>query len=141
VGQCAPPDAGSPKALDSASRPADRGAFFECYGGTNANRNGHRNLAFFGDGSDRKADVHGAHNKTWGTESRPMRNYLIYTANYRDHLKIVVVSLIASIIVVAVGIAARPSLPDMSTVLEARAPILKAGEPVIWSGSDQIKVR
>jgi hypothetical protein len=50
-------------------------------------------------------------------------------------------SLIAGIIVVTVGIAARPSLPDMSTQLESRAPVLKAGQPVIWSGNDGSTIR
>ena len=70
-----------------------------------------------------------------------MKNYLITTANLRGHLKMAMVSFIASGGVVTVGIAARPSLPDMSTRLEARAPMLKAGKPVIWTFSNQIKVR
>ena len=43
---------------------------------------------------------------------------------------------ILGIVVVGIGIAARPTAPDMSTQLEARAPVLKAGQPVIWSGSE-----
>ena len=70
-----------------------------------------------------------------------MDNYSITTANLRGHLKMAIVSLIASGSAVAVGTAARPGLPDMSTRLEARAPILKVDKPVIWTGSDQIKVR
>jgi hypothetical protein len=70
-----------------------------------------------------------------------MNNYTIATADRLTHLKIVVVSLIAGIIVVGVGIAARPELPDMSTRLEARAPVLKADKPVNWSQADRITIR
>jgi hypothetical protein len=69
------------------------------------------------------------------------KNYSIATADRTTHLKIVVVSLIAGIVVVVGGIAARPSLPDMSTQLEARAPVLKAGKPVIWTSSEQTTIR
>ena len=70
-----------------------------------------------------------------------MNNYKLATADRLTHLKIVVMSLVAGIIVVTIGIAARPQLPDMSTQLEARAPMLKAGQPVTWSRSDQITIR
>ncbi len=70
-----------------------------------------------------------------------MNNYSIASADRTTHLKVVVVSLIAGIIVVGVGIAARPNLPDMSTRLEARAPVLKAGQPVIWTSSEQTTIR
>jgi hypothetical protein len=70
-----------------------------------------------------------------------MNNYTLRTADRLTHLKIVVVSLVAGIVVVGVGIAARPSLPDMSTQLEARAPVLKAGQPVIWTQADQVTIR
>ena len=56
-----------------------------------------------------------------------MNNSSIRTADRLTHLKIVVVSLVAGIAVVGVGIAARPTMPDMSTQLEARAPVLKPG--------------
>ena len=62
-----------------------------------------------------------------------MNNYTLNTADRLTHLKIVVVSLVAGIAVVGVGIAARPDLPDMSTRWKARAPVLKAGQPVIWT--------
>jgi hypothetical protein len=70
-----------------------------------------------------------------------MNNYTLKTADGLTHLKIVVVALVAGIAVVGVGIAARPNLPDMSTQLEARAPVLKPQRPVIWTQSDQITVR
>ena len=71
-----------------------------------------------------------------------MNNYSLTSADRKTHLKIVVVSLIAGIVVVGVGIAARPNLPDMSTQLEARAPVLKAGKkPVVWTGADTTTIR
>ena len=70
-----------------------------------------------------------------------MNNYSLTSADRKTHLKIVVVSLIAGIAVVGVGIAARPNLPDMSTQLEARAPVLKAGKPVIWTSADTTTIR
>lgn len=70
-----------------------------------------------------------------------MNNYNVTTADRLTHLKIVVVSLVAGIVVVGVGIAARPELPDMSTRLEARAPVLKAGKPIVWSQSDRVTIR
>jgi hypothetical protein len=70
-----------------------------------------------------------------------MNNSSLRTADSLTHIKIVVVSLVAAIVVVGVGIAARPTVPDMSTQLEARAPVLKAGGPVIWSGNDNITIR
>jgi hypothetical protein len=70
-----------------------------------------------------------------------MNNYSLATADRLTHLKVVVVSLVAGIVVVGIGIAARPDLPDMSTRLESRAPVLKAGKPVIWTQSDQVTIR
>ena len=68
-------------------------------------------------------------------------NYTLMTANRATHLKVVMVSLIASIVIVVGVMAARPSLPDMSTQLEARAPVLKAGKPVIWTDSEKVTIR
>jgi hypothetical protein len=70
-----------------------------------------------------------------------MNNYTLNTADRLTHLKIVVVSLIAGIVVVGVGISARPDLPDMSTRLESRAPVLKAERPVVWTQSDRVTIR
>jgi hypothetical protein len=70
-----------------------------------------------------------------------MNNYMLKTADRLTHLKIVVVSLIAGIVVVGVGIAARSDLPDMSTRLESRAPVLKAGKPVVWTQSNAVSIR
>ena len=67
-------------------------------------------------------------------------NYLIYSANRDTHLKIVLVSLIASIIVVGIGIAAGPRLRNTSQ-LEATAHVLKAGKPVNWTSSESTVTR
>jgi len=69
-----------------------------------------------------------------------MNNSTMRTADRLTHLKIVAVALIAGIVVVGMGIAAMPPA-DLSTQLQARAPMLKAGQPVIWSGSDTSTVR
>jgi len=39
------------------------------------------------------------------------------------------------------GVLAAQRLPDMSTQLEARAPVLKAGKPVVWSSHDKVTIR
>ena len=70
-----------------------------------------------------------------------MNNYTLNTADRLTHIKIVAVSLVAGIAVVCVGIAARPELPDMSTRLEARAPVLKPGKPVVWTSANQVTIR
>ena len=70
-----------------------------------------------------------------------MNNSTMHTADRLTHLKIVAVSLVLGIVVVGIGIAAHPPLPDMSTQLEARAPVLKAGQPTIWSGSETSTIR
>jgi hypothetical protein len=59
-----------------------------------------------------------------------MNNSSIFTADRTTHLKIVVVSLIASIVVVAVGITARQAGPETASI-QASAPIVKAGKPVM----------
>jgi hypothetical protein len=67
-------------------------------------------------------------------------NYSIHTAGWNTHLKVVLVSLIASIVVVGIGIAAGPRLRNTSQ-LEASAPVLKAGKPVNWTSSDATVTR
>jgi hypothetical protein len=70
-----------------------------------------------------------------------MNNYTLKTADRLTHLKIVVVSLIAGIVVVGVGIAARTTVPDLSTQLAARGPVYKATKPVVWTRADQVTIR
>ena len=64
-----------------------------------------------------------------------MNNSTLSSADSATHLKIVVVSLLAGILVVSVGIAARPSLSDHGVTggskrLEANGPVIRAGKPV-----------
>ena len=70
-----------------------------------------------------------------------MNNASMHTAGRLTHLKIVSVSLVAALAVVSIGIAASPKALDMGAKLEARAPMLKAGQPVIWSGSETSTIR
>ena len=70
-----------------------------------------------------------------------MNNYTMNTADRLTHLKIVAVSLVAGILVVGIGIAARPDLPDMSTRTDNRSAVLKAGKPVVWTQSDRVTIR
>jgi hypothetical protein len=70
-----------------------------------------------------------------------MNNTRMRTADPLTHLKIVVVSLVMGTVVVGIGIAAVPIVPDMSTQLEFRAPVLKAGYPVNWSRSETSTIR
>jgi hypothetical protein len=71
-----------------------------------------------------------------------MSNASLRTADQTTHLKIVVLSLIASVVVMVVCITARP-VPDY--VVSARAqtiePVVKAGKPVAVSHSGAIVIR
>jgi hypothetical protein len=68
-------------------------------------------------------------------------NSSIYTADRNTHLKIFGLALVAGITVVVIGIAAGARAPDMSTQLEARAPVLKADKPAVWTSSDRAVIR
>jgi hypothetical protein len=57
-----------------------------------------------------------------------MNNTSVLTADRLTHLKIVV-SLFLGIVAVGIGIGARSTAPNMSTQLETRALVLKAGQP------------
>ena len=71
-----------------------------------------------------------------------MNNSSIATADRVTHLKIVAVSLVAAIMVVAVGITARPTVGDSATArLKADAPILQAGKPIAVARSEGTLVR
>jgi hypothetical protein len=63
------------------------------------------------------------------------------TADQLTHLKIVAVAMVAGILVIGIGLAANPPGLDMSTQLEARAPVLKADRPAVWSDSELSRVR
>jgi hypothetical protein len=69
-----------------------------------------------------------------------MNNTSMRTADRLTHLKILGVSLVAAFIVISVGLAASPSL-NLSTQLEAKVPVLKAGKPVIWTINEGSLIR
>ena len=66
-----------------------------------------------------------------------MNNTSMRTADRLTHLKILGVSMVAAFIVIGVGLAASPSL-NMSTKLEARAPVLR---PASRSNGRSTRVR
>jgi hypothetical protein len=68
-------------------------------------------------------------------------NSTIFTADRNTHLKIVVVSLVASIAVLVVGIAARPTPVDTTARIQTAGPALKAGKPIAVTNSDAVTVR
>jgi hypothetical protein len=69
-----------------------------------------------------------------------MNNSTIYTADRNTHLKIVVLSLIASISILIIGIASHVTPPDASHI-QASGPPLKAGKPMAVTDSDALTVR
>jgi hypothetical protein len=66
-----------------------------------------------------------------------MNNSSLFTADRATHLKIVVVSLLASIAVMLVGIAARPQLTDNS----AQATVYKPAKAVVATSDAAKAVR
>ena len=71
-----------------------------------------------------------------------MNNSTIFTADRNTHVKIVVISLVASIAVLMVGIAARnTTTADITARTQVAGPPVKAGKPVAISHSDTTAVR
>ena len=70
-----------------------------------------------------------------------MNNSSIFTADKSTHLKIVVISLIASIAVIVVGIAARTTPVDSTARIQTAGPAVKAGKPTAITSSDITTVR
>jgi len=70
-----------------------------------------------------------------------MNNSTIFTADRTTHLKIVVISLVASIAVMVVGIAARTTTTDTTARIQTAGPAMKAGKPVAITNSDALTVR
>lgn len=70
-----------------------------------------------------------------------MNNSSIFSADRTTHLKIVVVSLVASIAVMIVGIAARTTVPDPAARIQTAGPAVKAGKPTAITRSDTSAVR
>jgi hypothetical protein len=69
-----------------------------------------------------------------------MNNTSLRTADRLTHLKIVGVAMVAAVAVIGVGVAASRNV-DMSTQIEARAPVLKPGKPILWSINEQSLIR
>jgi len=71
-----------------------------------------------------------------------MNNFTIFTANRTTHVKIVVVSLVASIVVLMVGIAAHNSrTTDSMARIQTAGPVVKAGKPVKLGRGDLIAIQ
>jgi len=69
-------------------------------------------------------------------------NHSLVTADRTTHLKIVVVSLVAAIAVILVGITARISdTGTASAKLEAHGPVLKAGKNSVVTARDGSSVQ
>jgi hypothetical protein len=69
-----------------------------------------------------------------------MNNSSLYTADRTTHLKIVALSLLASIVVLVVGITAHTTSFD-TTRIQASGPAVKAGKPVAITHGDTTAIR
>ena len=70
-----------------------------------------------------------------------MNNSSLTSADGTTHLKIVVVSLLAAILVVGVGILAKPNLSDGTATasrLEASGPVIRAGKPTVTAADERV---
>jgi hypothetical protein len=79
-----------------------------------------------------------------------MNNHSLLGADGATHFKIVAVALVAGIVVIAAGIAARPTIgddlaaltnPGSTTRVHATGPVIRAGKPVIWTSTDAPAIR
>ncbi len=71
-----------------------------------------------------------------------MNNATILTADRTTHIKIVVVSLVASIMVLLAGIAARTdSGSDTTARIQTAGPAVKAGKPIAVSRTETSAIR
>jgi hypothetical protein len=70
-------------------------------------------------------------------------NYSLATADRTTHLKVVVVALLAAILVVAVGIAARIGSADTETarVRTQGVVVVKAGAPAAYTRTETPSIR
>ena len=69
-------------------------------------------------------------------------NSSLWSANRATHIKIVVISLVASIAVVGVGISARTGNSETATAMaKANGPVLKATKPSTITANDISTVR
>ncbi len=69
-----------------------------------------------------------------------MNNSTIFAADRTTHVKIVVISLAASIAVLLVGLTARNTTATTSRI-QIAGPAIKAGKPVAMSHSDTVVIR
>ena len=73
-----------------------------------------------------------------------LNNSSLRSADGATHIKIVAVALVAGMMVIGVGIAARSNL-DLSTAensrLEAKGPVIKATKPTVFTGGETITIR
>jgi len=65
----------------------------------------------------------------------------LWSAGQFTHLKIVVVSLIASIAVVVIGINARLDSGDATARIETADVVIKAGKPRVYTDIGQANIR
>jgi len=71
-----------------------------------------------------------------------MNNSTIFTADRTTHVKIVAISLVASIAVLLVGMTARnTTATDTTARVQVAGPPVKAGKPVAISHSDTTVIR
>jgi hypothetical protein len=68
-----------------------------------------------------------------------VNNASFETADRGTHLKIVIVSLVASVAVMIVGISMRSAMPPEA--MQASATVIKAGKPLTYSHNDAIVIR
>jgi len=68
-----------------------------------------------------------------------VNNASFETADRGTHLKIVVVSLIASVVIMVGGLVIRGTMPPEA--MQANATVVKAGKPVVYSGNDTTLIR
>lgn len=70
-----------------------------------------------------------------------MNNFSLTSADSATHMKVVVVSLLAAILVVGVGILAKPNFTDgtaTASKLEASGPVVRAGMPTATAADERI---
>lgn len=71
-----------------------------------------------------------------------MTNSTILTADRTTHLKVVVISVVASIVVLVIGIAAHtPAASDATARMQAVGPAVKAGKPMTVTQGSMSAVR
>jgi hypothetical protein len=68
-------------------------------------------------------------------------NHSLLSADRRTHLKVVVMALLGAILVVGIGIAAHLSTNGDVARLQGNPPVLKAGQPITFSGQDRSDIR